>query len=63
MEFINKMTSVLEPVMKDLLFFLIKCYLKSVLCDTCEIYHCEVNLCDVRCKLYQIGAEVEIVLK
>ena len=57
-ELVDKATSVLKPVMEDSLFFLVKFYLKLVLCFTSEIYYCKVDFYNVRYELCQIGMEV-----
>ena len=50
-ELIDKVTSVLKPVIEDSLLFLVKFYLKPVLGYTSEIGYCEVNLHDIRDEL------------
>jgi len=49
---INKVTSVLKPVIENFLFFLVKFYFKPVLDYTNEISYCEVDLHNVRGELY-----------
>jgi len=62
-ELLKKATPVLEPVGKDLLFFLIKFYLKSVLDYTSEIGYCKVDFCNIGGKLCWVSMEVEITLE
>jgi len=50
-ELIDKVTSVLKPVIEDSLLFLVESYLKPVLGYTSEIGYCEVDLHDVRGEL------------
>jgi len=57
-KFINKITPVLKLVIEDSLFFLVKFYFKLVLYYTSIVGYCEVDLCNVRCELYQVSTEV-----
>ena len=58
MKFVNKATLVLEPVIEDSLFFLVKLYLKLVLCYISEINYYKVDFCNIGCELYWVGIEV-----
>jgi len=62
-ELIDKATPVLEPVVKNLLFFLIKFYLKSVLDYTSKIGYCKVDFCNIGGELCWVGMEVEVTLE
>jgi len=57
-EFIDKVTLVLKLIVEDLLFFLVKSYIKLVLYYTSEIGYCEIDLCNIEYKLYLVGTKV-----
>jgi len=50
-ELIDKVTSVLKPVIEDSLLFLVESYLEPILSYTSEISYCEVDLHDIRGEL------------
>ena len=49
--------------MQNILGFLVKIYLKSVLGDFSEISHYEIDFCKVYVKLHKISIEIEMILK
>ena len=57
-EFIDKVTLVLKLIVEDLLFFLVKSYIKLVLYYTSEIGYCKIDLCNIEYKLYLVGTKV-----
>jgi len=62
-EFIDKVVLIKKPILKDVLIFLGKTYLKIALDNSRKIGYCKVNLCDVCIELYRICVKIQITLK
>ena len=60
---INKVTLVLEPVMENLLLFLVEFHFELVLCNTGEIGHHKVDLYSIWCELYWVRIKVKMALE
>jgi len=63
MKFVDKITSILELVIEDFLFFLVESYFELVLNDASKIGHCKVDLHNICCELCHISIKVKTVLK
>jgi len=57
-EFIDKVVLIKKAILKDILIFPGKTYLKIVLGNFREIGYCKVNLCDVYIELYRICMKI-----
>jgi len=61
---LTKKIPVREPVLQDVLVFLVEAYLKPVLGNSSEIdYYNKVNFCNVCIELYRINMEVKMILE
>ena len=59
----NKQVPVREPVLQDVLVFLVEAHLKPVLGYSSEISHCKVDFYNIYVKLCWISMEITITLK
>ena len=57
-ELINKLVSIIKPVLKDVLIFLVEAYLKPVLGNPRKIGYCRINFCNIYIKLYRVSVEI-----
>lgn len=56
--FVNKAVSIRKSVLKDILIFLVKTYLKLVLDNLREIGYYKVDICNVYIELHEICVKI-----
>ena len=56
--FVNKTVSIRKSVLKDILIFLVKTYLKLVLDNLREIGYHKVDLCNIYIELHEICVKI-----
>ena len=62
-QLINKKILIGEPVLQDILVFLIEAHLKLVLSNFYKVGYYKVDFYNVHIKLHGIGVKVEVILK
>ena len=63
MQLVHKQVPVREPVLQDVLVFLVKAHFKPVLDYSSEIGHCEVDFHNVHVELCQVSMEIQATLE
>ena len=62
-QLVNKKVLIGEPVLQDILVFLVEAYLKPVLGYSSKVGYYKVDFCNVCVKLHKVGMEIKTTLE